>query len=93
MRDHPPLVQVIPQEEEDSIVVLSDQAELIKWHYILQHLHLLQIEAHGYNRFHVIETGRHMATKAHTLYIWFHDQETMEGEVFTLLVPQNPTYE
>eukprot|EP00957_Ditylum_brightwellii_P017079 1288374-Ditylum_brightwellii.AAC.1 len=38
MRDHPPSVQVIPQEEEDTIVALSDQAELIRWHYRPQHL-------------------------------------------------------
>ena len=38
MRDHPPPVQVIPQEEEETMVALSDQAELIRWHYRLQHL-------------------------------------------------------
>eukprot|EP00957_Ditylum_brightwellii_P004880 371792-Ditylum_brightwellii.AAC.1 len=32
MRDHQPPVQVTPQEEEETMVALSDQAELIRWH-------------------------------------------------------------
>eukprot|EP00957_Ditylum_brightwellii_P166411 12667456-Ditylum_brightwellii.AAC.1 len=32
MRDHlPPRIQVIPQEEEDTVVILNDQSELIRW--------------------------------------------------------------
>eukprot|EP00957_Ditylum_brightwellii_P075062 5703811-Ditylum_brightwellii.AAC.1 len=38
MRDHPPPMQVIPQEEEGTVVALNDQAGLIRWHYRLQHL-------------------------------------------------------
>eukprot|EP00957_Ditylum_brightwellii_P206339 15347916-Ditylum_brightwellii.AAC.1 len=38
MRDHPPPMQVIPQEEEDTVVALNNQVELIRCHYILQHL-------------------------------------------------------
>eukprot|EP00957_Ditylum_brightwellii_P146385 11145518-Ditylum_brightwellii.AAC.2 len=32
MRDHPPPIQVIPQEEEDTVVALNDQVELIRCH-------------------------------------------------------------
>eukprot|EP00957_Ditylum_brightwellii_P143575 10938232-Ditylum_brightwellii.AAC.1 len=42
IRDHPLPIQVIPQEEEDTVVALSDQSELIRWHHRLQHLVIYQ---------------------------------------------------
>eukprot|EP00957_Ditylum_brightwellii_P154388 11748311-Ditylum_brightwellii.AAC.1 len=48
MENHPQPVHVIPEEEENALATINDQAELLQWHHQLNHpsfakLHLLSL--------------------------------------------------
>eukprot|EP00957_Ditylum_brightwellii_P171214 13033889-Ditylum_brightwellii.AAC.1 len=43
MDGHPPPLEAIPEEENERLAAVNDQAELLRWHYHLSHLSFCKI--------------------------------------------------
>eukprot|EP00957_Ditylum_brightwellii_P212237 15367123-Ditylum_brightwellii.AAC.1 len=81
MTDHPPPTHIISQEEEESMVALSDQVALMRWHYRMQHLPLKN-EMTSFKQHIAQEAVPSKAPQVFILCLHLYDQNTLESKRF-----------